>query len=103
MVHLIEDFYLDFDSRNYILMKKTIVSKVGSANIGNEVYIPIAFSSHLKGFIVSLAEHLVKQKGSDDVLSTLKEMDSVFRMSCKAVNDKHGDITDELYRKLSEI
>jgi CRISPR/Cas system-associated protein Cas5 (RAMP superfamily) len=102
MIHLKDDYYLDFDKHNYILCEKKVVKKEGSKNLGKEYIEQILFSGRFKNFVRSYAEHVVKKKAYDESLKSLNDIQKEFEESVNSISSKQEEIIQELRNRLGE-
>lgn len=61
MIKLTDEYYLDTDSCNYILMKKSIVQKEDSKNYGSESFKNVAYYGTIESLYSGLIERKLKE------------------------------------------
>lgn len=74
MIKITDDYYLDADSRNYILRKRTVNQDETSKNFGEEKYSDegyyVSIESAVKGLITLLTREYISKK----TLNTIEEL-----------------------------
>ena len=103
MVHLAENLYIDFDSRNYILCEKMVVKDEKSKNFGEEYFVNILFGSQFKYFIKSVAEYMTRKKGMAREIKNMHGIAEEFENALKTIDDSRFSMLDELRDKLRGV
>ena len=102
MIHLKDNYYLDFDKHNYILCEKKVVKKEGNKNFGEEYIEQVLFGGRFKNFVKSYAEHVVKKKAYDGLLKSLSDIRKEFEESVNSISSKQEEIIQALRNRLGE-
>lgn len=75
MLKINEKYYLDSDSLQYILIKKSIVQKKDSKNYGKEIFENVGYYGTLEGLKKALLEKEIK-----DNIKLLNNIDKVIEL-----------------------
>lgn len=78
MIKITDKYYLDSDSRNYILREKTIVTNEESKAFGEERYTDCGFyaslESAIKGLVTISTREYIAKKSLNSIEELLKEI-----------------------------
>ena len=74
MIKITNDYYLDADSRNYILKKKTVVQDENSKNFGEEKYSDEGFYASIESAVKGLLTLLTRNYISKKTVNSIEEL-----------------------------
>ena len=78
MIKITEKYYLDADSKNYILKERGVIASEDSKNFGEEKYTDLGFyaslESAVKGLVTISTREYISKKSMNSVEELIKEI-----------------------------
>ena len=91
MIHLIRDLYLDKDNLQFILKKRSLVTKEDSKNLGQETFISLGYYPKLEQLLQSAVMKKLKEEDfkslsdmkvrQEQLITEFKESAKVFKLA----------------------